>query len=276
MEKVFKEKEEIEDGINNWYILDAQIDLGDENDAFIKACVDRINSASGLEVIDELLEGDDINFDMENLRETLVKAVLPEDNPNQKPQLRVTRNEFGEIAAQVVLDHCTDISFPFATHSLKENPDQPKLGLDGYGLVDLNNEKKLVIVEVKTSEDKNYPPAVAKSLLSDCRNALGGKGIRKLTTTLVAMYRQYQSNDELKQLLTNWIRGLHSEPESVVERICPVLIRGKVTARKEDLEGFMGSNQDYSPNGSDGVSCSMNGYEIEQLCQLAYEKVSKK
>jgi len=41
---------------------------------------------------------------------------------------------------------------------VQENPDLPKKSLDGFGMIDIDGEKKLVVLGVKTSEDKSTTP----------------------------------------------------------------------------------------------------------------------
>ncbi len=274
---MFIEKDGGRDGLDNWLVLDTVIDITNEEDLFIKSMINRIKHATGYFDFEKILqqEGFGNDLDVSGLKQAILSTIPPHlnDNPDFPKHLEVRRNEFGELMAQEVLESETNIKFPFSTHSLIENPDTTKKGLDGFGLIDLAGDKKLVVVEAKTSEDRSSPPSVAKSLMEDCRNVLSPKGKRKLIRTLYAMAMRYQTDHDVTQLILKWIASIDHNPADVVHHICPVIIRGCITSKATDLSDFMGENQDYSPNGSIGVSCSTGGNKIIDLCNMAYEKV---
>src|SRR5690606_5588028 len=93
----------------------------------------------------------------------------PQDEATKPKNLRTYRSETAEFFAREVLRMVSDVTTPPTLHACKGNALQPLLGYDGWGISGMAaGDPRLVLIQVKGSDEAKSPPAVVNELLEEC------------------------------------------------------------------------------------------------------------
>ena len=204
-----------------------------------------------------------------------IRAGMPDPESERgsgKPShLRNYRSEAAELIAQEVLAKAYRIRFPASPQATKGNANQPVLGFDGWGLLDLDDGAvALVLVQVKASDHDRRPPDVAKVLVDECCRV--PREPDKLCRALTAMLVLLDATDFKPRLLAMLQSlGLGSLPPLVV---CPVIVRGTVAADMDDLATLRTAESRFEPARARGLCVSL-GATLETFGHRVFSEARK-
>lgn len=160
-------------GRHRWLVSRCAVDLDVNSDAILSAIVLRARQSYGEQVVDSVPEPDSgvaELFDLGAVR-MAIRAGMPDPalELGKRPSLRNYRSEATELIAQEILANVYQVLFPASAQAIKGNANQPVLGFDGWGLLDLDDGTvALVLVQVKGSDQDRRPPDVAQALSDEC------------------------------------------------------------------------------------------------------------
>lgn len=92
------------------------------------------------------------------------------------------------MVAKAALAQTFDIQYPVAPQEASLNSNQPVLGFDSWGLSLTDpNDVALVLIQVKATDEKKWPPQEANRLVEECRMIVQDKS--KLCRALCVLLR---------------------------------------------------------------------------------------
>ncbi len=251
--------------------------VGSDSDGggVLAAIVRRARQSYGEQFLDNLPEpdgGTELRFDLGAIR-VAIRAGMPDpDVELRKPQaLRNYRSEVAELVAQEVLAHAYQVQFPASPQATKGNANQPVLGFDGWGLLDLDDgAAALVLVQVKGSDHDQRPPDVAQVLVEECCRV--PREPDKLCRALTAMFALLHTTAFAPKLLAMLeTLGRDSLPPLVV---CPVIVRGAIAAHLDDLTSLRAAESRFEPAGVRGLCVSI-GTPLEPFGHHVFTEARK-
>jgi len=186
---------------------------------------ERLNDESGQREIENHLRGlASTGFERENL-EKLLNA-----RPTEEKDWAI-----GEAFAEAILEKENNAKFPWNQRRDLRNENSILSGADLIGLIDDNGQAKLLIGEVKTSQEKKYPPQVmygAKGMIEQLK-AYHLNYTREMTLVSWLLVRckntpfENKFNEAIKFFITNGNSGLY---------LVGILIRISVDVDELDLK----------------------------------------
>lgn len=262
-------------GMHRWVVSRCTVDLASKGDALLAAIVRRARQSYGEQFIDNIpaIDGDTaLRFNLSAIK-AAIRAGMPEPAVEQgKPQaLRNYRSEVAELIAQEVLAHAYQVQFPASPQATKGNANQPVLGFDGWGLLDLDDgTAALVLVQVKGSDHNQRPPDVAQVLVEECCRVPRepDKLCRALTAMLALLHTTAFAPKLLAMLET---LGQDALPPLVV---CPVIVRGAVAAHMDDLASLRAAESRFEPARVRGLCVSL-GTPLEPFGHCVFTEARK-
>jgi hypothetical protein len=260
------------DGDHKWAVMTATCDLSDTADPLITATIADVREAYGQNQILAaassgltILQPDSLvsrTFDLTAI-EIAVKLGLPNpDDEGDKPEaLTNYRSECTEIIARRALKEAFGIEFPTAPQRGKTNPNMPILGFDGWGLFGSpSGGYSLVLVQVKGTEATNRPPAEAKTLAEECKNAPNNLTlICRALSVLVHLLEGSSLQQYIIEMLETIGKG--NLPDIVIG---PVIVRGKLSSHIDDLEPVRRAFDDIDSAIGRGITISI-GARLTEL-----------
>jgi hypothetical protein len=264
-------------GRHRWLVSRCSVDLEADKDPVLSAIVRRARRSYGEYLFDEIPEPDTgvaARFDLRALRQA-IRAGMPDPEAERgtgKPShLRNYRSEAAELIAQEVLADAYRIQFPARPQVAKGNANQPVLGFDGWGLLDLDDGTvALVLVQVKASDHDRRPPDVAKALVEECARV--PREPDKLCRALAAMLALLDATDFKPRLLAMLQSlGLGSLPALVM---CPVIVRGTVDAHLDDFATLRAAESRFEPALARGLCISL-GVALESFGHRVFSEARK-
>jgi hypothetical protein len=255
------------DGAHCWAVATCACDLGDDQDPLIQTTVQLVREAYGE---DELLAAADTDFlakidptvaetfDLDAIKAGFRLGLPDPDQENKtgkKPWLRNYRSESTEMVARGVLKKAHGVDFPSHPQRGKVNSNQPFLGFDGWGLlITPGSDPRLVLVQVKATDDTSCPPAEAKKLAAECKEVPRDTG--KLSRAIAVLAVNLKGTREgvvLLKMLEDLGKG--NLPSMAV---APVVIRGVTTGVMADIEPVREIVDEFTPACARGVVVSIN------------------
>ena len=228
----------VEEPPHHWRVLQGAADPSDPTDPVVALIAAELRAAYGeTHVLDRVaqLEADPSvaqRFDTEAII-AAIREGLPDASAEQKKPapLRNYRSETGEMVARVALRKQAGVAFPVAGQLTKGNANQPILGFDGWGLLRAGQDSRLVLVQVKCTDDPRRPPGEATRLHAECQRAPDERG--KIARALTALAAIVTDQD----LLVGVVRMLQLLGNGTIPPIvvAPVIVRGEVASTVEDL-----------------------------------------
>lgn len=230
-----------DDDGHTWMVCRNSCDLRDVSDPTLLHMVQAVRDAYGeseiTSVVDEmskLADADVANrFDIEAIIKGFRSSLPNPQDETSKPQnLRTYRSETAEFFAREVLRMFSDVTTPPTLHACKGNALQPLLGYDGWGISGMAaGSPKLVLIQVKGSDEAKSPPAVVNELLEEClRIPLEHN---KLCRALSACLLRTQSHPVAPHVAL-MLQSL-GKNQSIHTVVAPVIVRGAVSAEMSDL-----------------------------------------
>lgn len=186
---------------------------------------ERLNDESGKAEIESHLRGlASTGFDLDNINE-LLSATATEEKAWA----------IGEAFAEAILEKENSVEFPWNQKRDLRNENSSLSGADLIGLIDDNGQIKLLIGEVKTSEEDKYPPQVMSGQhgMIDQLKAYHINHTRQMTIVNWLLVRckntsfENKFNEAFKFFITNGNSGLY---------LVGVLIRISVETNELDLK----------------------------------------
>lgn len=262
-------------GRHRWLVSRCSVDLESNCDAVLSAIVRRARQSYGEQFLDNLPEPDSgvaALFDLDALRQA-IRAGMPDPAAElaKRPSLRNYRSEATELIAQEVLADAYQVQFPASAQATKGNANQPVLGFDGWGLLDLDDGTvALVLVQVKGSDQDKRPPDVAQALSDECCRV--PREPDKLCRALTAMLALLHTTAFAPRLLAMLeALGRESLPPLVV---CPVIVRGVITAHLDDLASLRAAQSRFEPAQTRGLCVSV-GAPLERFGHRVFSEARK-
>lgn len=240
-------------GKHRWVVSHCTVNLNADDDLVLAVIVDRARRSYGEYLIENFPEPDTgvaARFDLEAVRQA-IRAGMPDPEAElgngtraKPPSLRNYRSEAAELVAQEVLADAYQIRFPASPQATKSNANQPVLGFDGWGLMDLEDGTvALVLIQVKSSDHSKRPPDVAEALVEECCRV--PREPDKLCRAITAMLALLQATD-FAPILYAMLESLgHGWLPTLV--ICPVIVRGTVAAHLDDLSTLRAAEPRFEP-----------------------------
>lgn len=186
---------------------------------------ERLNDESGKAEIESHLRGlASTGFDLDNINELLSAT------PTEEKAWAI-----GEAFAEAILEKENSVEFPWNQKRDLRNENSSLSGADLIGLIDDNGQIKLLIGEVKTSQERAYPPQVmrGKHGMIDQLKAYHINRTRQMTIVNWLLVRckntsfENKFNEAFKFFITNGNSGLY---------LVGVLVRISVEANSMDFQ----------------------------------------
>lgn len=186
---------------------------------------ERLNDANGQEIVESLLRPiASTGFETDNL-ELLLNASTQEERDWA----------VGESFAEAILEREFGAIFPWNHSRDLRNENASSAGADIVGLIDDNGQYKLLLGEVKTSEENRYPPQVVTSRhgIANQLEILGTNTTRLMTLIKWLVHRckgtehEANFNKAFRHLIQNTNQGMY---------LVGVLVRPSITANEDDLK----------------------------------------
>lgn len=269
VEQIEKDKE------HHWAVVSCACDLTNKDDSLITRIIDLVRRSYGetkiIEQAARLLE-DDIEEDIFRLDHllTAIRASLPDPSKEGKkpPQLTNYRSQAAEMVAKAALAQTFDIQYPVAPQEASLNSNQPVLGFDSWGLSLTDpNDVALVLIQVKATDEKKWPPQEANRLVEECRMIVQDKS--KLCRALCVLLRLL-SDSNMSKVILKMLEGLGRE-ELPKLQIAPAIVRGVTKGNIEDLQPIRSVVQDYSPAIGRGVTVSI-GASLDSFGEIVMNR----
>jgi hypothetical protein len=255
------------DGEHRWAVATCGCDLTDDGDALLQATVTLVREAYGenellaaadpdfLANVDPLVAG---TFDLDAIRSGFRLGLPDPEKENltkKQPWLRNYRSETTEMVARGVLKTAHHVDFPSHPQRGKANANQPFLGFDGWGLLSLEGTAaKLVLVQVKGTDDTACPPSEARKLAQECKDVPRDLGkLARAISVLAVNLKGTKEGVTLLQMLEQLGKGI-LPPMAVA----PVIIRGITPANGDDLQPIRQVVGEFLPACARGVTVSIN------------------
>jgi len=208
----------------NWQGYDVN-----NNTAYVNFMVNEVNERLndenfGIEIEGHLRGLAITDFEIENIEE-LLNASTPEEKAWA----------VGEAFAEAILERENGVIFPWNQKRDLRNENSSLSGADLIGLIEDDGQLKLLIGEVKTSEENSYPPSVmygAEGMIEQLK-AYHTNRTRQITIIKWLLSRckntdyEEQLNEAIKFFISNGNTGIY---------LAGVLVRSSVIANEMDLK----------------------------------------
>jgi hypothetical protein len=266
----FTPDDNIVDGCHAWALVVRSCSLDEPGDPLLAKTVLMLREAYGEERIMSLVidPGVDALFDTEAIRAALRMGFPDPEAEGDKPvQLSNYRSEVAEVLARGALEQVHSVEFPASPQLGKTNANMPILGFDGWGILRNDTGNRLVLVQVKATDDKRVPPQEATKLRGECQNV--PKDTDKLARAISVLLMFLRGTDHVVFLL-----GLLQElgqgklPQLSV---APVIVRGTTCASLEDLEPIRSISSFLEPVQLRGVAISL-GVDLALFARRVIER----
>lgn len=252
----FTPDERESDGMHAWAAIRRTCRLEDEDDPFMSEVVRLFREAYGEERILALAAdpGVEATFDLSAIRNA-IRQGLPEASAegDKPPALTNYRSESAEILARGALAQAHGLEFPTSPQQGKSNANMPILGFDGWGIDQSQDDYRLVLVQVKGTDDEARPPREAQRLCEECQRI--PIEVSKLSRALSILVVFLDGTEHLEPLL-GMLETLGRD-ELPALTVAPVVVRGIVTAELADLTPLRTAADKLLPTRSLGVSISV-------------------
>ena len=218
-----------------WAVIRCSCNPADDEDALLAAAVALFREAYGEGRILDLAADPGVvaTFDLEAITKAVRSSFPSTAAEGSKPsQLANYRSEPAEIVARGALKEVHDVHFPVSPQWSKANPNMPILGFDGWGLRLKEGEWRLVLIQVKATDDKNVPPREAGTLKMECERV--PREPEKITRVLCMLTKSLSGSPYLAPVLS-MLQELGNGAMPKIA-IAPVIVRGLTEAVMEDLE----------------------------------------
>ena len=195
----------------------------------------------------------------------------PDANPQQPPQLNLTRNELAEILAYEVTAEVHSAIIPARRVREKEIPGQPARGLDLLSIIS-QDPMQLLVTEVKASESLASPPAVVCDG-DDClrRQTLSILGDRsRLIQELNWAYKHCRQSD--RQLVASALVQVTLQRIHLVA--APILVRSTASYARDDFGCFEIDPDEFAPANVDFVILRLPR-PIQELAGDVYREAAR-
>lgn len=226
---------------HHWAVVRSACDLMDPADLLLIKTVEMVRNAYGESRITEQAErlmAAEIEtgaFSVGHLI-TAVRDSLPDpsEEGSKKPWLTNYRSEAAEMVARGALASAYSMEFPVAPQQAKPNANQPILGFDGWGLLQIASaHKALVLIQVKGTDENKCPPGEAQKLATECINV--PQEHSKISRALVTIFHLLPDDDTLKKDVLLMLEGMGSGNLPTIT-VAPVVVRGVTDPHVDDLK----------------------------------------
>jgi hypothetical protein len=246
------------DGHHRWATVEFDCVLDDVEDELIAEMVSLIREGYGeADVLAALQPDDDVGltFDLEAVKKAFRRGLPDpevEIEGKKKPHLTNYRSETLEFVARHALREAHMINFPVHPQRGKLNVNQPILGFDGWGLFGSAEDGfKLVLIQVKGTDEKRVPPREAGKLAKECARV--PTSVDEVCRALSVMIVNLSSGPELHAIgaMLESLAEVETLPSML---IAPVVVRGIQPASNADLSPVRAVAVEIEPRGMRGLS----------------------
>lgn len=256
---------------HEWAAIQAHCDLSNDADSFLLETVTLFREAYGEPQIiglaaDPSLE---LDFDLAAIRRAIRTSYPDPEAEGDKPaQLTNYRSEPTEILARGALRQAHNVAFPVSPQLGKSNANQPILGFDGWGFLSEGNATRLVLVQVKGTQDTSIPPREAQVLCEECRRV--PREPEKIARALCNIVIFLGEDSDYKQVALYMLERL-GEAELPSMAVAPVVVRGEINSTLSDLDPIRLHISEIDPVIALGVSLSV-GAELSEFGRTVIER----
>lgn len=226
---------------HTWMVCRNSCDLTDASDPTLLHMAQAVRDAYGeseiTSVVDEMSKLADADvakhFDIEAIIKGFRSSLPnPQDETSKPKNLRTYRSETAEFFAREVLRMVSDVTTPPTLHACKGNALQPLLGYDGWGISGMAaGNPKLVLIQVKGSDEAKSPPAVVNELLEECsRIPLEHNKLCRALSACLLRTRSHPVAPHVALMLQSLGKN-----QCIHTVVAPVIVRGAVSAEMSDL-----------------------------------------
>lgn len=243
-----------------WAVVHCNCTLSSTVDPLLLHAVDLLRNAYGEDAVVSLAHPDpgvEASFDLTAITAAVRRGLPDPDAEKGKPQrLANYRSEPAELLAQGGLSSAYGVQFPAAPQRGKTNANQPILGFDAWGVLEMDTaQPSLVLVQVKGTEETVSPPSIAETLADECCRV--PKDIdaicRALTVLVLAVQDQPPMVTAILAMLEQLGQG--SLPKLVV---APAIVRGSLAASMSDLDPIKAKVGSMHPAACKGLALSVS------------------
>lgn len=259
---LFNVKEIAQDNEHKWAVVHCLCDLNDEDDLLLNYIIDMLQAAYGENEImayaQQVSEPDPLvakAFDLGAIQKAFRMGLPnPQAEGKKPPSLANYRSESAELLAQASLAATYNIQFPTSPQRGKTNANQPILGFDGFGFVELQKgEWALALLQVKGTEDPQSPPRIAAKLVDECQRVPNQLDAISRTLSILVLYLQEVAWQRVAlQMLETLGKGYL--PQLIV---VPTLVRGRSVAHPNDLKTLRAASNTFAPAIAYGLTVSI-------------------
>lgn len=210
----------------------------------------KLRTECSVDVDEEVLEGIGA-FDTTEIRSILAGRTVPELRSNEVPNLTVVRSDYGELLGYIALEMLFDTKFGYKSISGRELIYRPGRGFDGVGL-EFGDNDRLVLVEVKVSDDGASPPGVVDrgtdSLRAQHLHHLGNDDQQRATKQKLWDHIRKVTDRDLFIRLTRIVMQLEKDGWATTQPvICCILVRPGSLYTHSDFGSFRTAPNDFLP-----------------------------
>jgi hypothetical protein len=267
------------DGIHCWATVEFDCVLDDADDELIADTVALIRDGYGEADVLAALQPDEdvgITFDLEAVTKAFRRGLPDPESQlegKKKPHLTNYRSETLEFVARHALRLAHQIDFPVHPQRGKLNVNQPVLGFDGWGLFGSAEDGfKLVLIQVKGTDENRVPPREAVKLAEECIRILTSvNDVCRALSVMIVSLPDGAARNAIGTLLQAMAQ-IHELPPIL---IAPVVVRGIRQASNADLSPIRAVAEAMEPSEMRGLSVGIGvdltafGHEVMTRARAA-------
>jgi hypothetical protein len=234
----------------------------EEDDPLVEETTTYLRNAYGEDSITgEAASSVEEQFDMKRIQEALRKGYPNSEEEGDKPDhLKNFRSETAELLAKKLLEEIVGVQFPVHAQATKGNPNQPVLGFDGAGFIQIDSEYFLALMEVKGTEDS--PSSVADTLASECLDVPESEG--KLSSALSMLATRLEGT-EFHPITLRLLEKLGGGGIEMV--LAPVVVKGTSEPSIDDLDPIVEVIDGIEPHKARGMSVAL-GVSLSEFAEF--------